>query len=223
MTSLIHFSLFPVYFEDLKLRAMKRMLPLLLSILLYHTSTVAQEVVHGYMLSEANDTVACTISLPEGRRGAVDEASLSEEVVIIDSSEKRHRYSPKNLPGYGFKYEGRMLHYRSRSIGGNTFFLRLVVEGARMTCYQYYKRYHTSALPNSPFKPNPALGPNGQKYYVLEDREQHRLAVDPINYIDRSRKLKAFFAGKPDQLALYEETVRDFADVPYFAAVLNAR
>lgn len=194
---------------------------------LYAMAAPAQETAAGYIVSQSADTVGCTVTLPRGRKGTIDEGRLSESVVIIDSSNKKHRYTPKDLSGFTFRHEGKTYRYVARPVTGNgkMFFVRVLVEGPLMNCFQYtraFKSYPT-ASPGGYGIPGTALSPAPKRFFILENDRHQILTVDDLSFADRGQKFRKFFAGRPEEENLYEATVREFVDVPYFAAVLNSK
>lgn len=204
-----------------KFVAMKR--AVLLLACLYGMTASAQEPVQGYFISGIADTVACTISLPRGRKGTIDEGRLSE-AVFTTADNKRHHYSTKNLRGFGFTHEGRSYRYVAKALpgSGKVVFVRVVVEGPHMNCYQYFKAPGGYRM-TSPLYPSNGPTIVRERFFILEDSDHRLLSLDEFSFADRGQKFKKFFAGKPEQESLYESLVKEFVDVPYFALVLNSK
>jgi hypothetical protein len=204
-----------------KFVAMKR--AVLLLACLYGMTASAQEPVQGYFIAGIADTVACTISLPWGRKGTIDEGRLSE-ARFITADNKNVRYNTKNLKGFGFRHEGRSYRYVAKALpgSGKVVFVRVVVEGPYMNCYQYQKAHGGNRMSGAGV---PYLGPSivRERFFILEGSDHRLLLLDEFSFADRGQKFKKFFAGKPEQESLYEALVKEFVDVAYFASVLNSK
>lgn len=171
---------------------------LLYSILAFLTAgqLLAQSNPVGYYISHSQDTISAEFKLKKGVFGQLNN-DFTEEIEIIISSNEAIKFTPNDILGYAFTWEGKNYHFVSKPTQKEKKkFLVPVVLGPKTNLYQY--GVYTSG----------GLGGSNQVFYTFEKSDGSYLFL--TNRLNKKFKaeLKSFYYDSPEAFPLIDERLQ---------------
>ena len=98
----------------------------------------SQNVAHGYLITQSNDTVDVRIKVPKTIFADVDIETFQRRMdVAVDSTCNFKKYGPDEIKGYGFYYRNVDYNFVAKHVKGTSRFFRKVFIGNNSTMYVY--------------------------------------------------------------------------------------
>lgn len=106
-------------------------------LLMIVVTSSAQTTASGFYITQNNDTVSAEIKIRKGVFGQANN-DFTKKVQVINSKNVALNFTPDDIKGYGFTYDGLNYAFVSKPIkDGTNKFLSPVFVGAKSNLYQY--------------------------------------------------------------------------------------
>ncbi len=184
-------------------RAFMRRLIVLFYFLFIMLEVQSQTTTPGYYITQQDDTVKTNIRIRKGVFGQTSNDFI-KEVEVIDSVKGSNMFTPDDIKGYGFSYEGKRYLFVSKPVkNASNKFLSPLYIGPRSSLYLYgiYSSGSGSSLPSQ------------QVFYTFEKSDGSFLFLRNILNNKFRTQVKEFYKDNREVQAIIDSKLRYWLDL----------
>jgi hypothetical protein len=171
----------------------------------------AATLVDGYIVLAGKDTMRCKIEIP---RMTYKTFELFSAVSVQDNTGKTVTYKARDrqLNGFGFVYDNVNYEYHLWKDNNEDVFAVKTITGKRVNLLYYYT-YERMGGGSMPVK---------NDVYILQDSDKNSISISGGLLSGFKKKIKRFFEGKSNIVALVDTNIFMISDLPKFVTKVNA-